>query len=415
MAKTIIEVNNLSKKYKIGLKKADTLHETMINFFNRKPSTSEVWVLKDINFKVQQGEVLGVIGANGAGKSTLLKILAQITPPTTGQIKIKGRVSSLLEVGTGFHPDLTGRENIYLNGAILGMKRSEIRRKFEEIVKFADIGKFLDTPVKHYSSGMYVRLAFAIAAHLDPDILMVDEVLSVGDFRFQKKSLGRMNEMSKTGRTVVFVSHSMPMIEKFCTRVVYLEKGRVKDIGPAAKIIERYYGQDQPEKKVIKKINYSRKKIGDKVARLLNASIANGEGKNTNTFSYNEEIVVEMQYQLYQDSSRVVPNFHVYSSDGVCVFVTSDLAIDPLAELKTKAGIYLARCRIPKNLLNYGNNYYIGIALTTPPEKVHFYEQDLFRINILSPYKKTQKRRTFETVIPGAVRPLLTWESRRLK
>jgi lipopolysaccharide transport system ATP-binding protein len=251
--KKIIRVDNLSKQFHIGAARGAvryvTLRESLVKAarspFDRlrriaHHTDETIWALRGVSFDVNSGEVVGIIGSNGSGKSTLLKILSRITKPTTGRVELYGRVASLLEVGTGFHPDLTGRENVYLNGAILGMKRREIDRKFDEIVAFADIDKFLDTPVKHYSSGMYVRLAFAVAAHLDPDILIVDEVLAVGDLNFQKKCLGKMDDVTRSGRTVLFVSHAMPMVAQLCQRAILLEKGCITTIGPASEVIARY-------------------------------------------------------------------------------------------------------------------------------------------------------------------------------
>jgi lipopolysaccharide transport system ATP-binding protein len=252
--RTVIRVENIAKRYLIGAKEAkrDNLREVVIDAFTapfRRFGSSfrvssgyeeEFWALKDVSFDVEEGDVLGIIGRNGAGKSTLLKILSKITEPTEGTVKIKGRIASLLEVGTGFHPELTGRENIYLNGAILGMSRREINRKFNEIVDFSDIEKFLDTPVKHYSSGMYVRLAFAVAAHLEPEILIVDEVLAVGDALFQKKCLGKMKDVGRGGRTVIFVSHSMVAIKSLCKNALYLQKGKVADYGNVQDVVETY-------------------------------------------------------------------------------------------------------------------------------------------------------------------------------
>ncbi|MCM8803499.1 MAG: ABC transporter ATP-binding protein, partial [Candidatus Omnitrophica bacterium] len=231
---TAIKVENLSKKYKIGERLPyKTIREEIIKFFKkeRKKNDQYIWALKNISFEINKGEVVGIIGPNGAGKTTLLKILSKITEPTDGYAEIYGKVGSLLEVGIGFHPELTGRENIYLNGAILGMRKTEIDKKFDEIVSFAEIEKFLDTPVKYYSSGMYVRLAFSVAAHLEPDILLVDEVLAVGDISFQKKSLGKMEGLTKEGRTILFVSHNMGAIRSLCEKVIWLEKGNIKKIG----------------------------------------------------------------------------------------------------------------------------------------------------------------------------------------
>lgn len=257
MSDTVIQVENLGKKYIIGHQKqerytalrdviakgAKSLGSQLLKPFGRKiysPTVEEFWALKDVSFEVKQGDRIGIIGRNGAGKSTLLKILSRITEPTTGRIAIRGRVASLLEVGTGFHPELTGRENIYLNGAILGMSKAEIKRKFDEIVAFAEVEKFLDTPVKHYSSGMYVRLAFAVAAHLEPEILVVDEVLAVGDAQFQQKCLGKMEAVAKEGRTVLFVSHNMAAVEKLCQHAIVLHQGKVQYVGSRAEAIMQY-------------------------------------------------------------------------------------------------------------------------------------------------------------------------------
>ncbi|MBI5822204.1 MAG: ABC transporter ATP-binding protein [Verrucomicrobia bacterium] len=244
-----IRVENLGKRYRIGhlRKRHDTLRDLIASAFrrgDRQPSVTEdtIWALKDVSFEVNQGEVIGIIGRNGAGKSTLLKILSRITDPTEGFAEIHGRCSSLLEVGTGFHPELTGRENIYLNGSILGMKRAEIAGKFDEIVAFAEVEKFMDTPVKHYSSGMYVRLAFAVAAHLQPEILLVDEVLAVGDIEFQKKCIGKMESVAREGRTVLVVSHSMSTVKALCSKAVLLDGGRITSVGPVDSVVSTYCG-----------------------------------------------------------------------------------------------------------------------------------------------------------------------------
>lgn len=255
MSKTVISVRNLGKKYRLGATvSADTLRDHIMEMAGRlfgrgngemrHVRKKDFWALKDVSFDVQRGDVLGVIGSNGAGKSTLLKILTGITEPTEGEIRLKGRVASLLEVGTGFHQELTGRENIYMNGAILGMTRAEINTKFDEIVAFAGVDKFLDTPVKRYSSGMRVRLGFAVAAHLEPEILLIDEVLSVGDAAFQKKCLGKMGDVAKEGRTVLFVSHNMLAVQKLCTRCLFLESGLLRASGSVGDIVDDYLGTD---------------------------------------------------------------------------------------------------------------------------------------------------------------------------
>jgi lipopolysaccharide transport system ATP-binding protein len=237
-----ITVTNLSKQYRLGAQMHDTLRDQIAGLFRggERREPQQFWALKDVSFEIEKGDIVGVIGRNGAGKSTLLKILSQITEPTEGEVRIRGRIASLLEVGTGFHPELSGRENVFLNGAILGMTRAEIARKFQEIATFAEMDTFLDTPVKHYSSGMTTRLAFAVAAHLEPEILIIDEVLAVGDAAFQKKCLGKMGEVARAGRTVIFVSHNMAAVTALCRRGIYLEQGRLKAIGPIQEITEHY-------------------------------------------------------------------------------------------------------------------------------------------------------------------------------
>lgn len=253
MSHPIITVENLSKKYMLGQVHTDLLSERLGGLFKKskgisnRDSQQEFWALKDVSFEVQQGEVVGIIGRNGAGKSTLLKILSRITSPTDGRVEMYGRVASLLEVGTGFHPELTGRENIFLNGAILGMSKAEVRKKFDEIVSFAEIDKFVDTPVKRYSSGMYVRLAFAVAAHLDPEILIIDEVLAVGDAEFQKKCLGKMGSVAQAGRTVLFVSHNMAAVSGLCHRAILLDCGQVVTTGPCGEVIDLYTSKKQSD------------------------------------------------------------------------------------------------------------------------------------------------------------------------
>lgn len=252
-----ISAESLSKKYIIGSTKNESFRESIMSVFSQKKTkTEEFWALKDIDFTIKKGETIGIIGRNGAGKSTLLKVLSRITEPTTGIIKIHGRVSSLLEVGTGFHPELTGKENIYLNGTILGMSRKEVKLKFDEIVDFSGIEKFLNTPVKHYSSGMYVRLAFAVAAHLEPEILIIDEVLAVGDTEFQKKCLGKMEDVAHEGRTVIFVSHSLPSLKSICKKGILLESGRITKTGQINEVIESYINSYESSQNIAESIHY---------------------------------------------------------------------------------------------------------------------------------------------------------------
>jgi len=310
---TIIEVKNLSKRYRIGLAAeksdslADAIYQTILapyySLRNLKKLSSfkedeedVLWALKDISFNVKDGEVLGIVGKNGAGKSTLLKILSRITSPTTGSINIKGRVASLLEVGTGFHPELTGRENVYLNGTILGMSKTEVQKKFDEIVNFSGVEKFIDTPVKRYSSGMRVRLAFAVAAHLEPEILIVDEVLSVGDYEFQKKCLGKMHDVAGHGRTVLFVSHNLAAVKSLCTRAILLSKGRLVDSGTPEEIIDTYL-KDSLNEIERNTVAETTAREGNGIAKINDFFIINNKGEKTNKAETGEACKFVFEYQ----------------------------------------------------------------------------------------------------------------------
>jgi len=370
MSKPIIEVEHLSKCYRIGAmrepylslrdelaKKTRRVTSAFSQILSKntiKPSNSETdfWALNDVSFTVQEGEAVGIIGRNGAGKSTLLKILSQITPPTKGQITMRGRVASLLEVGTGFHPELTGRENIFLNGAILGMRREEIRRKFDEIVAFAEVDKFLDTPVKRYSSGMYVRLAFAVAAHLEPEILVVDEVLAVGDGEFQKKCLGKMGEVAKQGRTVLFVSHNMQAIRLLCSRCVLLQKGNVVADGESTHVTSSYLN----ENKVFGGERTWSLDVapGDDTLRLLSLKVVTREGAVCTDFPSDGDIFVEMLLQVHIIHKALRVGFELLWRDGTVVFTSfhNDTGSSGWPDLSV--GINHLRCRIPPGLLNKG-------------------------------------------------------------
>lgn len=326
-----IKVENLSKKYIIRHEKKSGSYETfsdtivqgskniakkIIHPFSGKEIDSqtqeEFWALKDINFEINQGDKVGIIGRNGAGKSTLLKVLSRITEPTSGKIHINGRIASLLEVGTGFHPELTGRENIYLNGAILGMSRKEIKAKFDEIVAFAEVDKFLDTPVKRYSSGMYVRLAFSVAAHLEPEILVVDEVLAVGDAQFQKKCIGKMNDVSKEGRTILFVSHNMNAIEQLCQKVIILDGGRIINNSETKHAISFYLNKMQENLNNVSINNMPRiNNYGEKI-RISEATLINEKGLEVNAYKAREKITLALELKVIENVDDVHININVY-------------------------------------------------------------------------------------------------------
>lgn len=370
----------------------------------------EFWALKDLSFEVQEGDRVGIIGRNGAGKSTLLKILSRITDPSEGRVKIKGRVASLLEVGTGFHPELTGRENIYLNGAILGMSRAYIKRKFDEIVSFSEVEKFLDTPVKRYSSGMYVRLAFAVAAHLETEILVVDEVLAVGDAQFQKKCLGVMGDVGNSGRTLLFVSHNMATITSLCRKAILLESGRIKKIGPTSDVVMNYYTNEMISPALID-FSSAKRFVGDRHARLLSGAVRNSKREYSIEINISESVEIEMQYEVIDGNDSIFePNFHFYTADGVCAFVSSDTA-----RRSHKKGVYVARCHIPANFLNEGS-YFVGLALTSFEKGVvvHFFERSALSFNVYDPIHGVPTRSDWAGPILGVVRPLLTWSTERL-
>jgi lipopolysaccharide transport system ATP-binding protein len=432
MSDVVISVENLSKTYQLGVIGTGTLRGDMQRWWARlrglpDPSLiidqtdhgnrdgETIWALADVNFEIKRGEAVGIIGRNGAGKSTLLKILSRVTAPSSGRVRVKGNIASLLEVGTGFHPELTGRENIFLNGAILGMSRREIARKLDEIVDFSGVEKFIDTPVKRYSSGMYVRLAFAVAAHLESDILVVDEVLAVGDAEFQRKCLGKMQDVSRgQGRTVLFVSHNMGMINSLCNRAILLRGGRIFFSGGTASAISQYYsnGINTP---FFVDYSQSGSRIGDQSSTLLLAQIEDEMGKVTGEININAGFTVKMKYRLHnavpQSSS---PNFHFYNSQGQCVFITSGERSDHVSG----DAVYEAACHVPAYLLN-NDTYFISIALTFTHNGIHvsYFEQGALSVVIRDPLDETvdNERQGYSGHVPGVVRPKLDWKVRIVK
>jgi lipopolysaccharide transport system ATP-binding protein len=371
MTELAIQVDNLSKRYRIGAQRQsyntlrDTLAAAFAKFLNSKsePRTSEsFWALRDVSFEVNRGEVLGIIGRNGAGKSTLLKILSRVTRPTHGRAKINGRVGSLLEVGTGFHPELTGRENIYLNGAILGMTRTEIQQKFDEIVEFAEIDQFIDTPVKRYSSGMYMRLAFAIAAHLEPEILIVDEVLAVGDHAFQQKCLGRMSDVAKEGRTVLFVSHNMACIERLCHSAILLEEGRVKVFGKIPEVIQTYL-----KNTVASVLSWEPSSTPTKNAYFRKVYLANEKEEQVEHVTTASSLSIIMEYVVQNRCRSLQISVDLLDSNGDLIFASNpqDKALDSPEE----PGQYRAVVCLPPQIL-LPKTYGIRTNLWTPWEGI---------------------------------------------
>ncbi len=366
MSETAIDIRGLSKMYYIGGARQahGTLRDAVVAAAKRPmerirhPGSAtqhaeELWALQDIDLDVQEGEVLGIVGGNGAGKSTLLKLISRITEPTAGSIMLNGRVGSLLEVGTGFHAELTGRENIYLNGAILGMRRAEINRRFDSIVEFSEISRFLDTPVKRYSSGMYVRLAFAVAAHLEPDILVIDEVLAVGDAAFQRKCLGRMEDVAGAGRTVIFVSHQMQSVRSLCTRVVELANGRIVNSGPAAQVIDKYLKQQAGVEGVVEWSGDERP--GDDDVRLAALRINGADGSPTPVVVSSESFSVQVDVDIERLLDNLTIGFDLVLSDGSVAFRSHQTDRDPAEWPDLRLGRNRLNCRIPANLLNAGH------------------------------------------------------------
>jgi lipopolysaccharide transport system ATP-binding protein len=372
----ILRVSGLSKQYRLGAPTAayGTLRESIIaavSSQNRRPdgkkSRNTIWALKDINLEIKPGAVVGIIGRNGAGKSTLLKILSRVTEPTKGHVELYGRVGSLLEVGTGFHPELSGRENIYLNGAILGMRKAEISNRFDEIVAFAELEKFLDTPVKHYSSGMYMRLAFAVAAHLEPEILLVDEVLAVGDSAFQKKCLGKIGEVAQQGRTVLFVSHNMTAVNQLCQHAVLLTNGQVARFGNATEVVSEYLkaGREHYEKTW----NDLPQAPGNERVRLRAARIVSN-GKVGGQINIDEEVSVEIDFWNHVANIRkLCVDIYLEDETGTTVLSTANTSNanarkENWFEESHPRGLYRAICTLPGNFLNEGR-YYISIHIVT--------------------------------------------------
>jgi len=375
MEHPIIEIKNISKKYNITHQKGGyiALRDVLMNIIKSpfaflktktkkiigKETKEEFWALKDINFTVNKGEVIGIIGSNGAGKSTLLKILSQITPPTTGEIKIHGTVGSLLEVGTGFHPELTGRENIFLNGAILGMSQKDIAKKFDAIVEFAEIDKFLDTPVKHYSSGMYVRLAFSVAAHMEPDILIIDEVLAVGDAEFQKKCLGKMENITKSeGRTILFVSHNMEAIRQLCSKIVLLNKGKMEKIGTTSDVIDYYLNNGKNFTS-----EYDFQINTKKDTSITKICIQNKDEENIFQLPISEDFYIKVKYTFSKPQKNVLLSILFYQN-GELLLLSSES--DNTGKIKDYLpGNYETKIKIPAYLFNIGY-YQFDVTLHRP-------------------------------------------------
>lgn len=412
-----IEIQNLGKQYRLAasppyMALRDVISNSLKNLTSRKSISEKFWALKDISLDIHPGERVGIIGRNGAGKSTLLKIISRITPPTTGEATIRGRVGSLLEVGTGFHPELSGRENIYLNGSILGLKKTEINEQLDTIIDFSGVGKFIDTPLKNYSSGMQMRLAFSVAAHLRSEILLIDEVLAVGDIEFQKKCIRKMEEVSSgEGRTVLFVSHNMDSIRRFCNTTVLLSGGVVIDKGETNTVINNYL---RTQLSLNAERNWEEGRFsGDKSIKLNYIRIHDETGETLSQFDTTQKAGVSAEYEVLQDGLSFTHGLNLYNQEGINVFNSHDVRNAVSNEYK-KPGKYKVTVWIPGNLLPEGL-FDIGFALFRPnPLDIFIHEQQVLSFEIFTDFNKLTARGNYAEGFPGIVRPLLDWELQSL-
>lgn len=428
MSNLAISVESLGKQFRVGTATGSytTLREKLVDLVagplcrlaglwrrmrHDELDTNDIlWALKDVSFQIDRGEVVGIIGRNGAGKSTLLKILSQITEPTEGFADMYGRVGSLLEVGTGFHPELTGRENVFLNGAILGMSRVEIERKFEEIVAFAEVKRFIDTPVKHYSSGMTVRLAFAVAAHLEPEILIIDEVLAVGDASFQKKCLGKMEGVAKEGRTVLFVSHNMLAVQNLCTRVIWLDEGRIVQDGKPAEVVSSYLRTSATmlTEQVWSDIAQA---PGNQKVRIHKVAVRGSDPDRPDQLTIDHPCEIEVEYWSRRPQAVVHVTLHVYTEQGILAFTTGSAEQAVLEEDSLSSGLYRSVCHVPANLLNTGVHR-IVLLIVENRSSVTYRLEDAVSFEMVELGKR---RFGWQGREPGAVRPLLNWTTTRIE
>ncbi len=367
----------------------------------------EFLALRGVSFDIQQGELVGLIGRNGAGKSTLLKILSRITEPTSGRAEVHGRLGSLLEVGTGFHQELSGRDNIFLNGAILGMRRQEIAARFDEIVEFSGVSQFIDTPVKRYSSGMYLRLAFAVAAHLETEILVVDEVLAVGDASFQKKCLAKMEDVGKHGRTVVFVSHNIMAVTRLCERTILLDGGLVIADGPSHEVVSEYL-RSGVGSTAVREWTDSRNAPGNDVVRLRAVRIRTDRGDISEAIDIRTSVGVEMEFDVLSAGHLLVPNFHFFNEEGTCIFIAGDH--DPDWQRRPRpVGRFVSTAWIPGNFLSEGTIVVSAAVSTVDPVVVHYFERDAVAFQVIDSLDGDSARGDFAGHMPGVIRPLLNW------
>lgn len=418
MSNTVIRVENIGKLYRIGSYDpyrtlADAIYALFAhsarrirNGFRYKEKEREyIWALKEVSFEVKQGEILGIVGRNGSGKSTLLKILSRITVPTDGFAHVQGRIASLLEIGIGFHPDLTGRENIYLNGAIMGMRKFEIKGRFDEIVSFAGVDKFVDVPVKYYSSGMYVRLAFAVAAHLESDILLIDEVLAVGDLEFQKKCLGKMDDATKQGRTILFISHNMAAINRLCGRALWIDKGRIMAHGVTADVLEKYisFGSEHCGARYWPQGSEGK----DAEIALRSVCVCREGNEVSDIISILTPFSIKIEYEIKKEVPPMRIILSLIASDGTIVFISRDNYHTQWSDKHRPPGRYVSTCYMPAELLNAGH-YSVTVAAELPFIKTYFRQEYVLRFCI---QRTGGVGAEYTESWPGVICPALKWET----
>jgi lipopolysaccharide transport system ATP-binding protein len=423
MADLAIQVEHIFKSYVIHHNQANSpavapilKHPFASLGRARRPTRSRkelFYALQDISLEIKTGEVVGLVGRNGSGKSTLLKVLSRITRPSSGRVNIHGRVASLLEVGTGFHPELTGRENIYLGGAIHGMNKHEINRKLDAIIAFSGNEKFIDTPVKRYSSGMYVRLGFAVAAHVEPEILLVDEILAVGDMQFQKKCLSKMQDVGKEGRTVVFVSHNVSSITRLCSRAVMLDQGSIFEDGPSQQVVGTYLTRCGNGSAVREWSDTETAPSGE-AARLLAVRVRAEDGRIQQSVDIRHAVAVEMEYEVLRLGYHFMASYDFYNANGILLFETVD--VDPMWRGRPRPiGRWRSTVIIPGNLLSEGTVFVTASLHTPHPEICHFLEKDVVTFQVVDSIEGDSARGDWGGDFNGAVRPLLNWRTRCLE
>lgn len=427
MSDVVIRAEGLSKKYYYGGRGPYVAARDVLSSAFRWPlrvlggqkssrpnsgPSGDFWALDDVSFEIKRGDVVGVIGRNGSGKSTLLKVLSRITAPTRGQASIQGRVGALLEVGAGFHPELNGRENVYLNGAILGMSRQEIARKFDEIVAFAEVEKFIDTPVKYYSSGMYTRLAFSVAAHLETEILLVDEVLAVGDSRFQKKCLNLMGDLGAKGRTVIFVSHNMPLVTRLCQKAILLSQGRLIEFGASEKVALTYM-QDGAVSSAVRRWDDPHTAPGNDFVRMREVRILDHRGEITQSIDINEPSYIEMIFDVAGGAEKTYAEYTLNNADGISLFMSRDIS-ERWKNCDKAPGTYISRMTIPARLLAEGT-FTVNCALVDLESgATHGYELDALAFQALEGDISQGVRGGFLGPWVGVMRPAMQWETRTI-